>query len=179
MNEDDRVKDFSSDETLSSDNDVVEVPEDESTKDDTPYDPSEVKESSESYSEEETYEVEEILDFRVRGTKRQFWVKWKNHPLSSNTWENEENLECKDLIDDYIKACVEIPPPRKEKKVPVGMDFEIFDAFQRRGEEDKRYYSIVYANGVKSEMDTQRLISRDCVKLLRFLERNANIRDVE
>jgi hypothetical protein len=39
------------------------------------------------------YEVEEILDSRMRRSKLQYLVKWKGYPTEENTWEPEENVK--------------------------------------------------------------------------------------
>ena len=51
-------------------------------------------------SGDQYYEVEKILKFQTKNGKRQYLIKWKNFPSSSNSWEPEENLT-KDLVADY------------------------------------------------------------------------------
>ena len=49
----------------------------------------------------EEFEVDEIIDHRRRGRKRnlQYLIRWKGSPDSDNTWEPEENLKnCQDLV---------------------------------------------------------------------------------
>ena len=58
------------------------------------------------YDEEESaeeYEVEAIRDDRIVNGKRQFLLKWKGFPDSENTWEDEKNLNCPQLIKEYLK----------------------------------------------------------------------------
>ena len=54
---------------------------------------------------EEEYEVEKILDKRVRKGKVEYYVKWKNwdNP-DDNTWEPIEHLECEELIQEYERT---------------------------------------------------------------------------
>lgn len=59
--------------------------------------------SSSSDSEDEVYEVEEIVDHRKKNGKLQYFLKWVGYSSSENTWEFEENLECPDLVKDYWK----------------------------------------------------------------------------
>lgn len=65
-------------------------------------------------SEEETYEVEKILNKRLRLKKVQYQVKWKGY--DKPTWEPEEYLTgCQDLIEEFEKDPLE-KAPKKEKK---------------------------------------------------------------
>jgi transposase InsO family protein len=59
---------------------------------------------------ENTFEVEAILDSRVRrrsarlesGTSKEYLIKWKYWPDTDATWEREENLDgCRDLVDEF------------------------------------------------------------------------------
>lgn len=50
------------------------------------------------------YEVEKVLDRRVIGNSVQYLLKWEGYTHASNTWEFEADMECTQLIDDYLKA---------------------------------------------------------------------------
>lgn len=52
-------------------------------------------------SDEETYEVERIVDYRVKRGKEEYFIKWENYPDSDNTWEPIENIHCTDLINEF------------------------------------------------------------------------------
>ena len=54
---------------------------------------------------EEEYEVETILDSRVRGRKRQvqYLVKWVRYPDSDNQWLNADQLTANEAIKDFKK----------------------------------------------------------------------------
>lgn len=60
-------------------------------------------ETEEEGIEEGEYIVEKILNHRINNGKRQYLLKWKNYDESENTWENEENLNCKELLEEYFK----------------------------------------------------------------------------
>jgi hypothetical protein len=48
------------------------------------------------------YEVEEILNHRIRRGKRQYLIKWLGYPQDDNTWEPEENLlNAKEILKEY------------------------------------------------------------------------------
>jgi len=51
---------------------------------------------------DEEYEVEKIISKRARKGKVEYLVKWKGwEDPDDNTWEPINNLDCKDLIDEY------------------------------------------------------------------------------
>ena len=51
------------------------------------------------------WEVDEILDDKVRYRKKQYLVKWKGFPIEESTWEPEENLEnAQEILQDYLKT---------------------------------------------------------------------------
>lgn len=57
-----------------------------------------------SSDKEQEYEVESILEKRMRNDKVQYKVKWLGYSEDEATWEEASNLEgCKDLIDDFEK----------------------------------------------------------------------------
>merc|ERR1712150_17825 len=60
-------------------------------------------EESGSEEEEEEFEVEAIIDSRIRRGKTQYLVKWKDWKDEDNTWESEDNINSKDLIEEYNK----------------------------------------------------------------------------
>jgi hypothetical protein len=62
----------------------------------------------------EEYEVEEILDSRTRRGELQYYVHWKDWPVSERTWEPPQNLaNAQALVDDYHRAY-----PRKPRSAP-------------------------------------------------------------
>ncbi|CAF0780754.1 unnamed protein product [Rotaria sp. Silwood1] len=50
------------------------------------------------------YQVETILDKRIRGTKTEYLLKWKGYSNEDNTWEDESHLNCPALIKDFEKS---------------------------------------------------------------------------
>ena len=71
----------------------------------------------------EEYEVEEILDSRIRYGKLQYFVHWKDWPVSSRTWEPVKNLvNAPDLVEDFHRAYPtkpRYPRPRRRRPVPA------------------------------------------------------------
>ena len=54
-------------------------------------------------NDEEEYEVEQILDSRVRGRSRkvQYLVKWVGYPNSDNQWLDADQLTADDAIREF------------------------------------------------------------------------------
>ena len=47
------------------------------------------------------YVVDSIAGSRKRRGVQQYLVKWEGYPDSENTWEDEQNIFCKDLIKKF------------------------------------------------------------------------------
>merc|ERR1719266_159186 len=57
---------------------------------------------SDEGSDAEVYEVEKLLDKRVKKGKTEYLVKWKGYEdESENTWEPMDNLDCEDKIQEF------------------------------------------------------------------------------
>jgi len=63
---------------------------------------------SDTDSEEERFEVEAILDSKKEGGQSLYLIKWKGFEKEEdNTWEPEENIDCKEKLVQFKKEATE------------------------------------------------------------------------
>jgi len=54
--------------------------------------------------DEGKYEVGRILEVKfLKNGSREFMIRWKGHGEDLDSWEPEDNLDCPDLIDKFMK----------------------------------------------------------------------------
>ena len=53
---------------------------------------------------EERYEVDEVLDSRMKGRKLQYLVRWRGYGHKENSWIPEEDLDAAKLIANFYRA---------------------------------------------------------------------------
>ncbi|PAA66028.1 hypothetical protein BOX15_Mlig017863g3 [Macrostomum lignano] len=59
--------------------------------------------NSEGSDSGQEFMVEKILAMRRRHGKRQFKIRWKGYGPEEDTWEPEENCDCTELIEEFLK----------------------------------------------------------------------------
>lgn len=59
------------------------------------------KDDEEEDSEGTEYEVERVVGHKHTKGRLQYHLKWNGYDSDENTWENKENVFCKDLVEAY------------------------------------------------------------------------------
>ena len=80
-------------------------------------------------SDEENYEVEDIVNHRHKKGKVEYLIRWKGYTEKDDTWEPEENLDCPDKITAYNKKVT----TRKTLNLFMGTKSRIICDFQILG----------------------------------------------
>ncbi|XP_038046401.1 chromobox protein homolog 1-like [Patiria miniata] len=70
--------------------------------------------------EEEEYQVEKVLNKRVKGGQVEYLLKWKGYPDEQNTWEPETNLDCPELIQMYNDSVKQLTQSKRKLTVNGG-----------------------------------------------------------
>lgn len=124
-------------------------------------------------SDEDTYEVEKIMDHRVdpKG-RRRFLLKWKGYGHEDDTWEKEENLNCPDLINEYMKSVERQQALMVTKGRMIEPPKRVVRAY--RDEDDKIVYEVKYSDGRTEDMPSGDLIKLSPPVMIAFLEKVAN-----
>lgn len=69
--------------------------------------------------DEEEYNVEKILDVKVEKGQKYYLIKWEGYTSDDNTWENENDCDCKDLIEEFYRTRNEKQRNKKKEKSAV------------------------------------------------------------
>ncbi|XP_033333126.1 uncharacterized protein LOC117224363 [Megalopta genalis] len=66
-------------------------------------------------NDKKEYEVEKIVGQRVVKSRRQFLVRWMGYDENSDTWEQEKDLNCPELIEEFLAEDLENVEDKSKK----------------------------------------------------------------
>ena len=133
----------------------------------------------ETDEEQEEYEVEKILDHRWIKGKVQYLLKWKDLNESENSWEDEENLSCGNLVLEYIKkkfSFLTLIDQENFKPIPNGSNIKFIDSkiyFNR-----VLYFVEIKLTGEKGILTSQEAKDKYPIELLEYLEKIVEIQKI-
>lgn len=136
-------------------------------------------------SEGDVYDVEEIRGDRMYRGKRQFFIKWVGYDSSENTWEDEANLFCEDLLAAYKEKKARNakprgrPPTQKIAPPPITNDLAplIKAVTAVRRANGALFATCQMVKGELQCMPVKELHTRAPIKLIEFYESNIIFKD--
>ncbi|CAH2301848.1 chromobox homolog 1 [Pelobates cultripes] len=102
--------------------------------------------------EEEEYVVEKVLDRRMVKGKVEYLLKWKGFSDEDNTWEPEENLDCPDLIAEFLQSQKTAHESEKDGGKRKGdSDTEVGDESKPKKKKEEAEKPRGFARGLEPE----------------------------
>ncbi|XP_011310703.1 heterochromatin protein 1 [Fopius arisanus] len=107
----------------------------------------------ENNDEDQEYEVEKIVAHRTIKGRRQFLVRWKGYNEDADTWEQEKDLNCPKLIEDFLVEQGSKEEAESSSKAPKKVE--------KKGKKPKKTNNVKKENNAKednAEYEVERII---------------------
>ena len=126
--------------------------------------------TAEYEEEEEIYEVEKVLNHKIdRKGHRWFLLKWKGYPADANSWEKEEDLNCKELLDEYLEKAERIEKENEPEGRLIERPIDIKSCHFSQ-DDNEFFYSVQYKSGKEKTMTSGDLRKLSPELQIHFLE---------
>lgn len=88
-----------------------------------------------------------IVGHRTIKGRRQFLVRWKGYSESSDSWENEKDLNCPKLIEDFLANEKESKDVKstKTKATKTDKSKKSKDSFKKQMKNSKSFSGFLFA----------------------------------
>ncbi|RZF48229.1 hypothetical protein LSTR_LSTR006196 [Laodelphax striatellus] len=109
--------------------------------------------------EDNSYDVEKILDKRIRGGEPHYLIKWKGYSKKECSWEPESHLNCNRLLKAFNDE--------KTGGRDASSSYDVDRILGKRIRKEKLYYLVKWKGYPESEASWEPEENLDCDKLLR------------
>jgi hypothetical protein len=122
--------------------------------------------------------VEKILDHRVdaRG-RRRFLIQWRGYAPEDNTWEEEDNLNCPEVLKEYLQMVKQTQKAIAPKGRLIERPSRV--AAMIRGCDNVVHYEVEYPNRGSETVPSFELLKIHPSLLIKYLEERADFSDGE
>lgn len=88
------------------------------------------------------FKVEKLVSLRTNKGRRQFLVRWKGYRQSADTWENEKDLNCPELIEEFLSRLDEKEMEKEMKALKTDKSKRSRTTLKKQTENGILYYRL-------------------------------------
>lgn len=110
------------------------------------------------------YEVESIVDCRIIHGVRRFRVRWVGYGPEDDTWEEESNLNCDELLQEFWERTKVVKKTALEKKIDDLKKLNPERVIGMFRDKDEIWYVVAVAKGKMARVSS-RTLKETCPEL--------------